>query len=98
MDNIRDTNFGDAIANIYDKMVMKIFINTIAKLHGKRWTDVVNRLKGWLRDWLTALAFEAGGLGFNSCADHIRRIDTNNLDTCRQCLVNAAATGVDNRR
>ena len=31
--NICDTSFCDAIANIYDKMVLKISINTIAKPH-----------------------------------------------------------------
>ena len=33
--NIRDTSFCDAFANIYDEMVLKIFINTIAKPHVK---------------------------------------------------------------
>ena len=33
---IRDTSFCDSIANIYDEIVLKIFINTIAKLHVKR--------------------------------------------------------------
>ena len=33
---IRDTSFGDVIANIYNEMVLKIFINTIAKPHVKR--------------------------------------------------------------
>ena len=36
--NFRDTSFCDAIAINYDKMVLKIFINTIAKPHVKRLT------------------------------------------------------------
>ena len=34
--SIRDTSFYDAITNIYDGLVLKIFINTIAKPHVKR--------------------------------------------------------------
>ena len=37
---IHDTSFCDAIANIYDEMVLKNFINTIAKPHVKRLTDL----------------------------------------------------------
>ena len=37
---ICDTSFCDAITNIYDKTVLKIFINTIAKSH-------VKKLTGW---------------------------------------------------
>ena len=33
---VRDTSFCDAIVNIYDEIVLKIFINTIAKPHVKR--------------------------------------------------------------
>ena len=40
--SIRDASFCEAIANIYYKMVLKIFINTIAKPHVKRLKDVVN--------------------------------------------------------
>ena len=36
----RDTSFCDAIANIYDDMVLNIFINTIAKPHVKRLRDI----------------------------------------------------------
>ena len=35
----RDTSFGDVISNIYDEIVLKIFINTIAKPHVKRLTS-----------------------------------------------------------
>ena len=38
--NIRDTNFCDAVANIYDEMALKIFINSIAKHHVKRLTGI----------------------------------------------------------
>ena len=38
--NIRNTNVCDARANIYDEMVLKIFIHTIAKRHVKRLTVV----------------------------------------------------------
>ena len=40
---IRDASFCDAVINIYDEMVLKIFINTIAKPY-------VTRLSGSL-DW-----------------------------------------------
>ena len=33
---VYDTSFCDAITNIYDEMVLKIFINTFAKRHVKR--------------------------------------------------------------
>ena len=33
---ICDTNFCDVTTNIYDEIVLKIFINTIAKSHVKR--------------------------------------------------------------
>ena len=36
---IRDTSFCVAIANIYDEMLLKTFISTIAKPHVKRLTD-----------------------------------------------------------
>ena len=36
--NICNINFRDAIAIIYDEMVLRLFIHTIAKPHGKRLT------------------------------------------------------------
>ena len=33
---VHDTSFCDAITNIYDEMVLKIFIDTFAKRHVKR--------------------------------------------------------------
>ena len=36
---IRDASFCDTITNIYEEMVLKIFINTIAKPYVKRLTD-----------------------------------------------------------
>ena len=38
--NICDTSLCDAIANIYGEMVLKIFINTIAKPHVKSLSDL----------------------------------------------------------
>ena len=43
-DNICDTSFCDAIANVYNEMVLKIFLNTIAKRHVKRLTAVLVEL------------------------------------------------------
>ena len=37
-DTTRDTSFCDAIANIYNEMVLKFFINTIVEPHVKRLT------------------------------------------------------------
>ena len=38
---IGDTSFCDGTTNIYDKMTLKIFINTIAKPHLKKLTNTI---------------------------------------------------------
>ena len=38
LNTIRDTSFCDAITNIYDEIVLKVFIRTTAKPHVKRIT------------------------------------------------------------
>ena len=72
-DTIRDTSFCDAITNIYDAMVLKIFINTIANPHVKRLSGHMIWVQPTPGQWSRCCIHgyqdaEVGSASHNSCA------------------------------